>query len=157
TRFVVCGAPSAHRSAPGYGERIVEELRTLPNVEYLGQVAPARAQEIIEHAAVLLSTSDREGLPNTFLEAWTSGTPVVSLGVDPDGVIQTKRLGRVSPSVEEAVATVGALLKSPLHRDEIGDHARRHVATAHSPEAVVEAFEHAVDRRRSVGARDVVA
>src|SRR5205823_5266437 len=44
--FVVCGEPTKHRTAPGYGERIVEALRSLPNVEYRGRVAPDEAQRI---------------------------------------------------------------------------------------------------------------
>src|SRR5262249_48385285 len=55
-RFLVCGGPS-----PSYGERIVHELRKAPNIEYLGQVAPEKAQQIIAEAAILLCTSDVEG------------------------------------------------------------------------------------------------
>src|SRR5207249_2944763 len=36
-RFVVCGGTTTFRSPPGYGERIVNELRVLPNIEFLGQ------------------------------------------------------------------------------------------------------------------------
>src|SRR5204863_9419577 len=75
--FVVCGEPTKHRSAPGYGERIVEALRSLPNVEYRGRVAPDEAQRIIAEASAFLLTSEKEGFPNTFLQAWSSSTPVV--------------------------------------------------------------------------------
>src|SRR5437773_6238472 len=81
TRFVVCGASSTHRSPPGYGERIVETLCTLKNVDYIGYVAPEKAHQVMADASILLSTSDEEGFPNTFLQAWSSGTPVVSLKV----------------------------------------------------------------------------
>ena len=93
-RFVVCGSPSTHRSPPGYGEGIVDGLRVLPNIEYLGRVDPDKAQQIIADAALLLSTSDGEGFPNTFLQAWSSGTPVVSLKIDPDRVIERQEIGR---------------------------------------------------------------
>jgi len=142
--FVVCGAPSAHRSPPGYGERIVEELHTLPNVKYLGQVESERAQQVIADAAMLLSTSDTEGFPNTFLQAWSSGTPVVSLHIDPDRIIEHVGLGRVSVHVEGAIAAIKTLMHSPQQREEIAARARRHVATAHSEAAVIAAFEHAI-------------
>src|SRR5262249_54892703 len=65
--FVVCGGASTHRSPQEYGERMVTGLRALPNVEFLGQVPPDKALQVIENAAVLLSTSAEEGFPNTFL------------------------------------------------------------------------------------------
>ena len=145
--FVVCGAPSAHRSPPGYGERIVDELHTLPNVKYLGQIEPERAQQVIADAAMLLSTSDAEGFPNTFLQAWSSGTPVVSLKIDPDRVIQQAGLGAVSVNMEGAIAAINILMNSPQQREEISIRARRHVTEAHSEAAVIAAFEHAIHER----------
>jgi glycosyltransferase involved in cell wall biosynthesis len=78
-RFVVCGGPSEFRTPPKYSEGVINALRSLPNVDYRGQVPPTEAQRVIAEAAALLSTSDEEGFPNTFLQAWSSGTPVVSL------------------------------------------------------------------------------
>ena len=69
-RFVVCGGPTTFLSPPGYGERMVSALRAQPNVEYLGKVPPDKSIEIIANASLLLSTSDEEGFPSTFLEAW---------------------------------------------------------------------------------------
>src|SRR5437899_977293 len=68
-RFVVCGGPSTLMSAPDYSERIINELRKTANIEYLGQVPPDKAQQLIAEAALLLSTSDTEGFPNTFVQA----------------------------------------------------------------------------------------
>ncbi len=141
--FVVCGSPSTHRSPLGYGERIVDDLRVLPNVKYLGQVDPQRAQQIIADAAVFLSTSDGEGFPNTFLQAWSSGTPVVSLKIDPDHVIERLGLGTVPASVEGATIEIKNLMNSPQQREKIALRARRHVEEAHSEAAVIAAFEHA--------------
>ena len=113
TRFVIGGGPSLHRSPRGYGERIIEDLRALPNVEYVGQVPPEKAEQIIADAAVLLSTSDIEGFPNTFTQAWASGTPVVSLTVDPDNVI--KRFGlALSLAALTKPSQISTLLWIPL-------------------------------------------
>jgi glycosyltransferase involved in cell wall biosynthesis len=142
--FVVCGASSEHRSPVGYGERIVDDLRRLPNVEFLGQVAPEAAQEIIAQAAIFLSTSDEEGFPNTFLQAWSSSTPVVSLKIDPDHIIARLRLGTISGSVDGAIADIRALINSPGRREEIAVRARKYVKTAHTEMAAVAAFESAI-------------
>ena len=81
----------------------MQELRATPNIEYLGHVAPEKAEQVIAGAAVFLSTSDEEGFPNTFVQAWSSGTPVVSLKIDPDRIIERLGLGTVSENVERAI------------------------------------------------------
>jgi glycosyltransferase involved in cell wall biosynthesis len=143
-RFVVCGGTTRHRSPETFGEDVASRLRALPNVTYLGQVPPDRCREVVSNASVLLSTSDEEGFPNTFLEAWSNGTPVVSLHVDPDGVIEQKGLGTVSRGVERAAADVSALVMATSRREAIGVRARRYVAECHSEQVVVEAFERAI-------------
>jgi len=143
-RFVVCGGPSTHRSPPGYGKQIVEALRAQPNIEYRGQVAPEEASHVIANASVLLSTSDEEGFPNTFLHAWSSGTPVVSLKIDPDYIIRQKGMGMVSHSVDGAVADLTTLTDSPQRCDEIGVRARRYIAENHCQDAVAEMFVQAI-------------
>lgn len=143
-RFVVCGGPSTFMSAPAYSERIINELRKTPNIEYLGQVPPDKAQQLIAEAALLLSTSDTEGFPNTFVQAWSTGTPVVSLKIDPDRNIQRLGLGAVSRTVERAVADITALIDSSDRRDSIGSRARSFIVENHSAATVVRLFEDAL-------------
>jgi glycosyltransferase involved in cell wall biosynthesis len=139
-QYVVCGGPTTFWSPPGYAARMMDDLRATANIRYLGQVPPDEAQQIIADSALLLSTSDVEGFPNTFLQAWSSGTPVVSLTVDPDRIIERHGLGAVSGTMERAIAEISALIASPQRRDEIGGRARRYVAGAYNETAVVTAF-----------------
>jgi len=143
-RFVVCGGPTPFASPPGYGKWIVEALQAQSNIELLGKVAPQKARQIIADAALLLSTSDAEGFPNTFLEAWLSGTPVISLKLDPDHIIERQALGTVPGTVERATADIMALMDSPQRRDEIAARARQYVAVTHSAAAVAAVFKRAV-------------
>jgi glycosyltransferase involved in cell wall biosynthesis len=147
-RFIVCGGPTTCMSPPGYGERIVDALRTLSNVEYRGQVAPDEAMQVIADAAMLLSTSDEEGFPNTFVQAWSSGTPMVSLKIDPDHIIEGRGLGAVSGNIEGAIADIKSLMDSSQRREEIAVAARRHVAENYSDAAVVAIFERAIRTMR---------
>jgi glycosyltransferase involved in cell wall biosynthesis len=141
---VVCGDPVIAAEPPGYGERIVEALHAAPNIDYLGQVSQEKAHRIISDAAALLSTSDSEGFPNTFLQAWASGTPVVSLKVDPGRIIQQRGLGVVSGSPERAASDLRALILAPHLREEISCRAQKYVAQTHSEDVVTRAFERAI-------------
>jgi glycosyltransferase involved in cell wall biosynthesis len=143
-RYVVCGGSTSFASPEGYSERVIAALRTLPNVDFLGQVAPAEADHVIANAAMLLSTSDGEGFPNTFLQAWAHGTPVVSLKVDPDDIISRHHVGTVPGTLDRAAAHITTLIASPQERDEIAVRSRRYITSAHSEAVVTTAFMQAV-------------
>jgi len=142
--FVVCGGPTTFFAQPGYGERIVSEFRSIPNIVYRGLVAPAEALEIIKCAAMLLSTSDEEGFPSTFVEAWSAGTPVISLKLDPDRVIERYGLGAVPGSLSSTIEAISDLVASAERRETIGILARQYVAENHSATAALSAFEEGI-------------
>ena len=144
-RFVVCGGPTTYGTSAEFTEQVVNALRALPNVDYRGQVGPDEATAVIAGAALLLSTSDGEGFPNTFTQAWSAGTPVVSLTVDPDGIIQRRRVGEVPGNINRAIEVMGSLIYSPQRRDEIGLRARRFIVENYSAAAVVKLFEQALN------------
>jgi len=146
TKFVVCGGATSHRSPVGYSQKAMARLRELSNVEFRGQVPPAEAERLIAESAALLCTSDQEGFPNTFLQAWSYGTPVVSLQVDPDSIIKRFDLGVVVGPVDGALDQIKRLLSSPDLRQEFAARARQYVASHHSEEAVVKAFDQATGR-----------
>lgn len=109
----------------------------LENLELLAQLPRVRALEQIERAVAVVSTSRAEGMPNTFLEAWTRGVPVLTLSFDPDGLIETERLGIAAGGSEEDFARGAAALWSDRDlRSELGSNARRYVLERHSPESV---------------------
>lgn len=140
--FIVCGGLSTFVAPPGYSERTIAALRALPNIEYRGRVTAQEAQQVIANAAVLLSTADGEGFPNTFLQAWSSGTPVVSLVIDPDDTIKHEGIGTVCEDAAQAVADLEALLDSWQRREAIADRARQYVAKTHGEAGIVPMFEH---------------
>ena len=146
-QFVVCGGISTFKTAgEEYGRQIVQALKALPNVDYRGQVEPKETQKIIAGANILLSTSDGEGFPNTFLEAWTNGTPVVSLTIDPDRIIEEKGLGAVSGNVPVALEDIQALMADPDRRQEIAIRAQAYVSERHSPDAVTKIFVRSLEK-----------
>jgi glycosyltransferase involved in cell wall biosynthesis len=142
--FVACGGASDHRSPPGYSQTIISRFKEIPNIHYLGHVSPTRAIEIIGEASLLLSTSEGEGFPSVFVEAWANGTPVVSLKIDPDQSIAGRGLGIMSDGVEGAAEDIANLVGSVQKRQEIALRSRDYVAQCHSGAAAVAAVERAL-------------
>lgn len=139
-RFAVAGAengdvPEAQRRA------VARRMAALPNLDYHGILAREQVAELLAGSRVLVNTSAHEGYPNTMLEAWAQGVPVVSLGVDPHGVITSESLGLVSGG-SAACLTEQVLRLSrceELNR-RLGGNGFDYVRRTHAPEQVLPAL-----------------
>jgi glycosyltransferase involved in cell wall biosynthesis len=74
-RFVMVGG--AGQGVGDYYEKIRAEAATLPNVEATGFLPLARVEPWFDRARVFVNTSVFEGMPNTFLQAWSRDVPTV--------------------------------------------------------------------------------
>ena len=82
-RFIVAGAGQD----AAFTRALQRRYAGLPNVEFRGfvdQFAGTELSGVLSQSWVLLSTSVREGLPNSFIEACGHGCAILS-AVDPDG------------------------------------------------------------------------
>ncbi|HEX4913186.1 MAG TPA: glycosyltransferase family 4 protein [Vicinamibacterales bacterium] len=122
------------------GPQLVEAARRRPNINVLGKVARDRMPGVYQRATCLLCTSDYEGFPNTFLEAWACGIPVVST-VDPDGLVDAEGLGHVGATDDELAQHIQRLHASPAEHESIAERARTYVTRHHLPESALPAFE----------------
>ena len=104
--FHMAGGPSL--GAAALYDSVRAHAAALPNVRFHGHVPYAQIGQLFERARVFVGTSDAEGFPNTYLQAWAHGTPVVAF-VDPDSLIDQHALGRPVSSIDEMVAAVAAL------------------------------------------------
>jgi len=119
-RFVMVGGNPITQGV--YSDAIAEEARCIPNVDFKGFLPFDEVEELFARASLLVNTSEQEGFPNTFLQAWSRGIPVISTNnVDPDGLIVKHNLGKVVSDVENLVGSVGAYLEGRLRfsADEI--------------------------------------
>lgn len=141
-RFAVAGGPGNDRS---YHDQTVAALADRPNVTLLGHVPPDRMGEFFSRARMLLNTSEFEGFPNTFLQAWVRGLPTASLHADPDGVITRHGLGMVEPDHEKLAQGITAMLQDQVSLEEIAGRCRQYVAAHHDLDAVVHRFIEILD------------
>jgi glycosyltransferase involved in cell wall biosynthesis len=77
-----------------------QRASALPNVTFHGQIPYHDVNDYFSKSLVFTNTSDIEGFPNSYLQAWARGTPVVAF-FDPDGLIAREGLGVAVRTMEE--------------------------------------------------------
>jgi glycosyltransferase involved in cell wall biosynthesis len=119
------------------GSRIKKELKECPNVILNGWLDRKHTLNKIACAKVLLNTSKMEGFPNAFIEAWALRTPVISLYVDPGGLIKTHQLGYVCDGNIQK-------LESLLQKESYGldlERIQKYIVERHSAQHTMNVFE----------------
>lgn len=120
-RFTVAGGSLS--GSEQYYDSMKQMAAQLPNVSFLGAVPYDRVGDLFSRARLFVNTSGIEGFPNTFLQAWIRGVPVVTF-FDPDSLVKSRQLGRTVTSVADMAHALDELLKNDSERRRIGERAR---------------------------------
>jgi len=108
----------------------LDKLKKLPNVKFSGFLDRTQILPFLANARFLLNTSHHEGFSNTFLEAWSVGTPVISgVNVNPDSIISKYDLGIIYDDVFDLCKQYAAV--TPELYQLLSGNAREYVAHHH--------------------------
>lgn len=107
-RFILAGGPMGDGK---YYEEIKKHSDTMDNIDFLGPRSFFYTCELVSMSRVLLCTSTFEGFPNTFLQAWSHGLPIIST-VDPSGIISKYKLGETVNTEEELATSLQRILNN---------------------------------------------
>jgi glycosyltransferase involved in cell wall biosynthesis len=123
-----------------YAARLTSRMNALPNVAFLGAVPRNLMSELYEGSSVFCCTSAFEGFPNTFLEAWSYGLPIVST-VDPDQLIENRELGFKIDTPADFAECIQTLKEDPTTWKKMSTNARRYYRENHSIGPAMQRFE----------------
>jgi glycosyltransferase involved in cell wall biosynthesis len=126
-------------------ERVRIAASRVSNVTFHGPLPYRATQRLFDRARVFVNTSEIEGFPNTFLQAWARGIPVVSF-FDPDGVVQREGLGHAVASVEEMAAAVQRLAVDPQVWGEASARCLAYIARRYGEDQTVTPYLEALGR-----------
>ena len=118
----------------------ITRAATIPNVRMLGKLARDKMAELYRNAAILCCTSSTEGFPNTFLEAWSNGIPVITT-IDPDNLVSERRLGIAAEDSATLTEAITKLMQDPALWRECSRNARSYYLENHTVQHVMQMFE----------------
>ena len=150
-RFVMCGGSDKDARGKAFAEAARAEVASLPNTTVHGFLPFADADRLFEGARLVINTSTYEGFPNTFLQAWSRGVPVVSF-VDTGSRHRGQPVFDVVSDVDQATAAVKRLMEDDAAWEEASQRVREHFQERHSVAAVVTMFEQEINRLASLRA-----
>jgi glycosyltransferase involved in cell wall biosynthesis len=132
--------------AGSFFEAVKAQAASRSNVTFHGAVAYRDVSGFYNRARVFVNTSDVEGFPNTYLQAWASGTPVVAF-FDPDRVIEREGLGAAVRTADEMSAAVRRLTSDESEWKAARERCLRFIERHYSEDLVLQPYLQAFRRQ----------
>jgi glycosyltransferase involved in cell wall biosynthesis len=132
---------------PG-SESFYEDMRSEAtrhsNVVFHGPAPYHNVNPMYGRAKVFVNTSEIEGFPNSYLQAWMRGTPVVTF-IDPDGLIAKEGLGAVVTDLDSLVAAVTRLTSDRKAWEEASHRCRTYMLRHFGDAVVLKTYRELID------------
>jgi Glycosyltransferase Family 4/Glycosyl transferases group 1 len=133
--------PRAHDLYQQIGARAAD----VGNLTFHGPLPYRATNRLFDRARVFVNTSETEGFPNTFLQAWIRGVPVVSF-FDPDDVIRREGLGQAVASLGEMVSAARRLTADSQEWLETSARCRAYMARHYGEDQIIAPYLLTVDQ-----------
>jgi glycosyltransferase involved in cell wall biosynthesis len=128
------------KNASVYTRRLKKIAYGLSNLKLLGRVDRNDMPRIYQNAFALCCTSTHEGFPNTFIEAWSYGVPVIST-VDPDNLIHSSELGLIANDASSIILGIRELAADSDRWHKFSKRARLYYLDNHLYDNAMARFE----------------
>jgi len=139
-RFLLVGGSDPGERGQAYAQAVRAAAAALPNVTVLGFTRFEKADRLFDGARVVVNTSEYEGFPNTFLQAWARGVPTVAL-VDTGSRHAGEPAYDVVPDVDAATRAVTRLMEEDFAWERASRRVSEHFRARHSVASVVGLYE----------------
>ena len=91
-------------------KKLLDEISITPNIKYLGEITFEESNKLLSKSKLFINTSFTEGFPNTFIQAWSHSTPVLSLYFDMDNILKKGNVGMLSGNFTKMVKDLFLLI-----------------------------------------------
>jgi glycosyltransferase involved in cell wall biosynthesis len=130
---------------PDLYDQIRHRADSLPNVTFHGAVSYHDVGPFYDRAKLFINTSDIEGFPNSYLQSWIRGTPVIAF-FDPDKILERERLGQAVKTLSEMEVAVRLHLSDDTLLHSAGQRCIDYMTQTFSEDRVLEPYLDCIDR-----------
>ena len=113
----------------------------IPNLDFAGFVPPDEIHQYYQKSIALVNTSNYEGFPNTFLEAWRYGIPVISLYYSMDNLLESEEIGLLSGSMSSLCSDIESIHSNECVSTKLGINGRNYLKQNYSISIVFDKYE----------------
>jgi glycosyltransferase involved in cell wall biosynthesis len=135
-QFHVVGADNNDST---YSRSVSERARQAENIKVHGKASESKLQSLYQSCSILACTSELEGFPATFMEAWSYGKPVITT-FDPDGIVAQYNLGRVCDTAESFSRELSGLIAEPDEYKSLSAECQQYYLKNFTTDAVIPSF-----------------
>ncbi len=119
-----------------------EKTNLLQNIEFIDYVPFFEIQDYFNRSKIFVNTSTFEGFPNTFLQAATARTPIVSLNVNPDNFITEHDCGIFcNNNFDLLIKKTKELLQNKEELEKKGENCYKYLKIKHDINKIGKQFE----------------
>jgi glycosyltransferase involved in cell wall biosynthesis len=120
-----------------------QQAAALPQLTFHGMLPYRPTSKLYGRARVFANTSDVEGFPNSYLQSWRNGTPVVGF-FDPDGLIAREGLGYAVDNLDDMRAAIRTLTRDPIAWQQFSERCLAFMARHFSTDNVLHPYLEAI-------------
>lgn len=131
-QFIMIGRSGKARA---YAD-LLAQIETLPNLAYSGELPIDDVNRELAKSHIFVNTSQNEGFPNTFIQAWMRKVPTLSISVDPDSLLSSGEFGYCGHTYEGLRDRILQLADDPQLMERMGEAAQRYAFETHSERVV---------------------
>lgn len=114
-----------------YYNQIEQSASDVKNLSFLGPKSFTEVNSLLSRSRILVCTSEFEGFPNTFLQAWAHSVPVIST-VNPSSIITEYSLGCCVNDVSELKAKFIEMVNDEAEYKRMRSNVVKYFSEAHS-------------------------
>ena len=123
-------------------DRLLNQAVDVKNLEFIESVPFHEIKHYFSRAKIFVCSSRAEGFPNTFIQAGICATPILSLTVNPDGLLDKYNCGVCcSGDAAKLLESLKSFLSQPRLLAEMGQNAKNYVSQYHDVAKIIEEYK----------------